>query len=867
MKKIIKRLVIGWLVSSLLIISVLFYYSGSWESNIKKMIEEKGTQALQGPVTVEKVTLKYFPPRLELFQLKAISPAGMSAQVEQVEVAILPSIGGFINPEKKMGHLSLNIIKPLIEMETPLAALNKEAVPQVSDEPVQVPVPQFPRDFSAKVTISEGELVYKKSAKQKIEVHKLFLTLASESLRNYLFQLDSKLNVAMLGETNWSSDIELKSDEIKLDKTELSSKLFLLNLAGLHLPMSFSYDLSSAAFNATTKSDLDFEKIKLPQFLPPGKWRGVISFDVSAKKDRRSGPIDMNFDIKSPGVFGDIQMEKDNVKAGGKVSLSVNATGSASLPSVGDIKLLVKNVNFKASATQADMKMSKMFYKPVGVKTILEVLGSGNSDSFNLTKFNFLFDKMLVVGSGVVMMNKSKPSQINFKMGKTSLLGLEKYILPLSGQPVDGFVEFSANMVGDIFNFKQLDINPDLTLEIKQLKFADLIKHSPAVAEKMKSFIEGALQGTLSGQAKIKGRYNVAGGIEKSPLTMLAKVQSIIPELKLIRSKTAQGAINKDGVGAKPVSVKEEKVFPDWPIAQSAVTDFGLQINKLQYGTATMNDVRFAGSVKGPGLKGDLSITKIFSGSLLAKDITVNLSTNQPDVRINNLKITDLETDQAAQFYNPEWKDLIRGKLNMVGSAFVPNPAKEVFLNHLKSEGQVQMKDAFLSSTSLDDMINKKIAQIPGVGDKNKLNSKGIAANISTQYMLEGKTMKLKEFNFISPEKNELKANGVIGMDKSINLEGKAFLATAPVGGSLREANSDAQGRFVIPVKITGNLMNPEASFAEETVKQLLAKTVSNETDKLKSKAIKSLEDEAKKHLGDNVDKIKNDLKKLGLPF
>jgi hypothetical protein len=79
----------------------------------------------------------------------------------------------------------------------------------------------------------------------------------------------------------------------------------------------------------------------------------------------------------------------------------------------------------------------------------------------------------------------------------------------------------------------------------------------------------------------------------------------------------------------------------------------------------------------------------------------------------------------------------------------------------------------------------------------------------------------------------------------NVDLQGQVSLVDLAGCGDFCEANKDAKGRVVIPINILGNAMNPELSFAGDTIKQMIGKLAEHELKKKR----KGLEDQIKKDL------------------
>jgi hypothetical protein len=167
------------------------------------------------------------------------------------------------------------------------------------------------------------------------------------------------------------------------------------------------------------------------------------------------------------------------------------------------------------------------------------------------------------------------------------------------------------------------------------------------------------------------------------------------------------------------------------------------------------------------------------------------------------------------------------------------------------ARGKAEIQNGYVSTASLDSMVNAKLSGIPGLGDKAKVSTGGMAAEIATNFEVAAGVARLSEFFAVTPRKDEMRLAGTLDLAFNADMKGEARLVDAPVRGAVREANSDEQGRLVVPIVFRGNLKNPSVDIANETIERMLAKTATHEANKLKDKAVnegkKKLEEEAKK--------------------
>lgn len=409
------------------------------------------------------------------------------------------------------------------------------------------------------------------------------------------------------------------------------------------------------------------------------------------------------------------------------------------------------------------------------------------------------------------------------------------------GQQIE--VKSSAIRIGSsAFNISGRFSNPqrpvlDLKFVAPSLNLAELTRLSPKAAEM-------AISGSADAKLALAGAYDFKMGVKDSPLRLSGDIAVRMPSYKIARSMP----------GASPTPAPQnpknqpppEPLLPDWVIAKTAQVKLDVTVGELSYGDLPVRGIRLLSSLNKGELDGSLNIQQIFGGTVKAPRFRTRLTTPLPD-SMTDLEFNNINMQEAAGFASAEWRDLIKGSATGKMRAMIPHPSSKTFVERIHSWGSIAIRNGFLSTVQIDKAVNETLAKIPGLGNQAApVNTKGVTADISSEFNAEKKILNLSRFVFLTPEKNELRAQGSIGFDKSIALVGTGYLATAPVGGSVRSANSDAQGRFVVPLKIQGNLLKPEIAFAEETIRQLAAKTAEQELKKGVEKKLDQLKDSVK---------------------
>ena len=353
---------------------------------------------------------------------------------------------------------------------------------------------------------------------------------------------------------------------------------------------------------------------------------------------------------------------------------------------------------------------------------------------------------------------------------------------------------------------------------------------------------------------QLDGAYDMATGPMNSPLQLQGDARLVVNKYTIEKKPVTETKTTAENTQTK---TPQAALLPAWPIARSANIRFDTTVKELKYGETPITGIHTSGRLDHGALQARSDIQNIFAGSLSISNIETQLSSIEPDVGFD-INPRGVQLDLVTQFMSPEWKGLIQGLAT--GNVHVKTvyPMRNDVIEKLNASGELTVKNGYLSTASLDHLVNDSLAKIPGLNpNSSHVNSQGAAADMTTRFQISKSVVRFDSLSVLTPDKNELHLQGTVGLDKNIDLKGNAYLVTAPVGGSIREANSDNQGRFMVPIHISGNLMKPEATIAEATVQELLKRTADHELKKSTSQATQKIKNE--------TDKLKEELKKKGL--
>jgi hypothetical protein len=412
-----------------------------------------------------------------------------------------------------------------------------------------------------------------------------------------------------------------------------------------------------------------------------------------------------------------------------------------------------------------------------------------------------------------------------------------------------GKLDFSGQIKG--FQNPSLDLN----LNIAKLDLMALSRHVPLLKP-------WHLAGYASGGINIKGTYESNKGIESSPLSVQGQVQAQIPKLVFappsspstkISSSNATPSLDPNSASAPPTSY-----LPQWQVIKSLRLKTKLNVGSLQYHDLKLEDLAWDGGILTGQLLGRARIGKIFSGQIIFDEIKTQLLTPLPTLHLK-LKASQIDLGEALSWSMPEWKKLADGKASGDMTLLLPAKERKDFVQAAFAKGEVKIQNGYLSTLPFDKMINAKLASLPQIGLAKTpvVKTEGVRAQLDAAFEFQNGKLNLSRFHALTPDKNELTASGwILASDKSMDLKGQGFIANPPIQGDVLAANSDSQGRLVLPIHFKGTADNPSYNLADDTAKQLLTKTASYTAQKVKKQVQEGAVKEVKKQIQNQLKNI-----------
>jgi hypothetical protein len=403
------------------------------------------------------------------------------------------------------------------------------------------------------------------------------------------------------------------------------------------------------------------------------------------------------------------------------------------------------------------------------------------------------------------------------------------------------------NVTGDLQNPQSPTM--DLRVMVPKLNLSQVALLIPM----LKPF---GLSGDAGANVTIKGTYDFKKGIEKSLIYVFGDITANIP--KFVYKPAKKTTTNSESEPTE--SPPPEPLLPRWPIARQMDIKSKIKIGLFQYDGANVERISWDGRLQKGALSGQVSVAKFFDGSVNVTKMATDLSQSQPTSDVA-FTYTGMNIGNAFDWAFPNWKGMIKGTAEGRMAVVAAHPSRKDFLQATKARGEAAITNGFLSTLKFDQLATEKLEKIPGLKGQ-KLMTKGAAANIESKFNFLKAQLNLETLHVKTPEKNELRANGTVTLDKNVDMKGTVHLADSPLQGCAREANSDPQGRLTVPVKITGNVFSPDLHLSDETIQKLVGNTAKCELEKGKKQVQAQAQAAAQKEIDKGKQKVQEELTK-----
>ncbi len=257
----------------------------------------------------------------------------------------------------------------------------------------------------------------------------------------------------------------------------------------------------------------DLSQVKAPSdSLPAKNWKGAVVLDAEVVQPGPDQPwqVDALFDLKA--VSADVDYKSGEASAKGRLNLEAQGK----IRRLGQ-ETMVPKLNASLDMTGLALQAKDILHKPSGVPLRVSAKLSGDNTQVQIEEFNLQFWKIQAQALGTMRAKSPYFTKLTLKIPEASLAGLEKFVLPLAKQPVQGQLALSA-----LGQFKLFEPAQG-TWNVSQLKARGLSANIGFERPESGFLLKGPFAGQLDGEGQwLSGKL---GPIRARGAVNLSKLQ------------------------------------------------------------------------------------------------------------------------------------------------------------------------------------------------------------------------------------------------------------------------------------------------------------------------------------------------------
>ncbi|MGE3386927.1 MAG: hypothetical protein AB7K41_09385 [Bdellovibrionales bacterium] len=354
------------------------------------------------------------------------------------------------------------------------------------------------------------------------------------------------------------------------------------------------------------------------------------------------------------------------------------------------------------------------------------------------------------------------------------------------------------------------------------------------------------LGGILNGQLNLAGKFIPTESLAGSPLALSGNLKWREGILRYIPATTVVATPPSDEATQSALA-QPAAWLPSWPLYRQAKLKLDTKFNQVQIRDIKINGVTIVGQVGAGRFQGSGKINDLWGGEVGIGKILL-----MPLVAPVGMELKGswqrVDADTLLAWLNPKMKGYMHGKVSGTISASGAVPVASVGFKQIAAEGGLQVTQGVLSTYQIEEKINDSLEKLK-LKSKSGVKGRPVPFYAQAGYQLTDGNLNLENFLLTTEKRDELRLQGMIRGDLGVNLTGTVAIANVKVNGAIAAANSDKQGRLVVPLQISGDVRRPEFALSKTTLKTMLTKTVENEAKELGEKLKKDLGKDLKKKL------------------
>jgi len=375
------------------------------------------------------------------------------------------------------------------------------------------------------------------------------------------------------------------------------------------------------------------------------------------------------------------------------------------------------------------------------------------------------------------------------------------------------------------------------------------------ISQKVASFKTFGLLGQVNGDIGIKGTFDANGGIEKSPLAVTGKLNVQIPKYVFL---SAPPQIQKEA-NAKETEVElpdATALLPNWPVLRDSQITMNVTLGQFEFDKIKAEKIQVQANYNRGQVQGSATVGQLFRGIASVPNFSTT-TLFKPPTFSGAMSAKNISANEALSFVAPQYAGhLTGGLLNGDYKFSTQRPQTKNWLPKLVASGQLSGENIKTKEDIIQKALGDKLSQF--AKDKKALSDtpKPINANLNMNFNLKNSVAEIKSLNLLTDDNNEFTGAGKVDLNLMADLKGTLYLSKVDIGGSVRAANSDAKGRFVVPLAVKGSLLEPSFDIAAHTLQEIGKRTLKYEA----KQATEKLKDDFKQH---GKDELKKKLKGL----
>ncbi len=375
------------------------------------------------------------------------------------------------------------------------------------------------------------------------------------------------------------------------------------------------------------------------------------------------------------------------------------------------------------------------------------------------------------------------------------------------------------------------------------------------------------LEGLAQARFKVEGTWDRALGVMKSPIQLTGALSGRIKKISThsflspaIETSNQTAPENKIKDAGSSQNKKSEpnsaRSFVErTPLLERLRVTYSVTIDELEHLELVGKKLNINGSVDRGAVAFTIAAGSLFGGSAELKAQAALFDGNTP-VKFQTAT-KGLRIEQLLDWASPNWKGTVAGQLTGSLTGVAPYVLQPALLERISVQGQAEVASATLATLPLQTLISDRLKSIPGVVQSIKMPSIVPTGQISSKFSFEGGKVDFLELVNRHSDGTEVSLKGRIGLDKSMDMTGDAKLASVNVEGPFRKANSDGQGRLIVPLVLKGTLTSPSLEIVDSALKVMLQKTAEYEAKKAAAQLQQKAQDEVKKQAEEATKRIK----------